>query len=357
MDRAPMTAEHSSRSPVSCVAATRATSTSCATGARRDRWSTSAAASSSTGSTSSASSASRTSLVTHHHRDQVQGLARAVAAGRPDLGAAARARADRGRRPSTGRRRRSRTTTTSAQDRFSLLESGARWRVPSRSTARGGTAAFDGLHPADARPHGRARSRISSSVDGARHRLLRRPRLRRRQGLVARGDAVVVQRRRGAGGDASSPAACSPTASRTCCCPRTASRSRTRRRALARACAHACRSSSTCASRQPLGPRRHATASPWAPVTPHLLRNRATLRQQLRAALGVRGGAADRLRLRRDDGARPEHGARRRGARSSGRSTRSARDHGVERIEAAIATHYHDDHVAGSRPAPRGRGH
>ena len=61
-------------------------------------------------------------LVTHHHRDQVQGLARPRTAGDPHLGAAARARPDRrGRRALADPAARQRLRP--AQDRFSLLES------------------------------------------------------------------------------------------------------------------------------------------------------------------------------------------------------------------------------------------
>ena len=62
-------------------------------------------------------------LLTHHHRDQLGGLRRAVGRGHPHLGAAGRRRADRGRDRSLAARVRSTTTTTCGEDRFSLLES------------------------------------------------------------------------------------------------------------------------------------------------------------------------------------------------------------------------------------------
>ena len=98
-------------------------------------------------------------------------------------------------------------------------------------------------------------------------------------------------------------------------------------------CAPACRSSSTCALEQPWD-LADLHASPWTPVTAHLLRNRASLRQQLRAALRDGRGAADRLRLRPHDGPRPEHRPRGAAAARSGRSPRSAATTASTRIEA-----------------------
>jgi glyoxylase-like metal-dependent hydrolase (beta-lactamase superfamily II) len=87
-------------------------------------------------------------------------------------------------------------------------------------------------------------------------------------------------------------------------------------------------------------------ASPWAPVTPHFLRNRASFANSY--ALVSENGAA----LLVDFGYDVTTGL----VPTTVREARRAllwpldalrRDHGVERIEAAIPTHYHDDHVAG----------
>lgn len=87
-------------------------------------------------------------------------------------------------------------------------------------------------------------------------------------------------------------------------------------------------------------------ARPWAEITPHFLRNRASFANSY--VLVSRTGAALVLDFGYDvtTGLVP----------STRREARRAllwpfdalrRDHGVERIEAAIPTHYHDDHVAG----------
>jgi glyoxylase-like metal-dependent hydrolase (beta-lactamase superfamily II) len=87
-------------------------------------------------------------------------------------------------------------------------------------------------------------------------------------------------------------------------------------------------------------------ARPWAPVTPHFLRNRASFANSY--ALVSESGAALLLDFGYDvtTGLVP---TTRREARRALLWPFDAlrRDHGVERIEAAIPTHYHDDHVAG----------
>jgi len=86
--------------------------------------------------------------------------------------------------------------------------------------------------------------------------------------------------------------------------------------------------------------------APWAPVTPHLLRNRAAFANSY--ALVSKSGAALLIDCGYDvtTGILP----------STAREARRAllwpldalrRDHGVERIEAVVVTHFHDDHVAG----------
>ena len=87
-------------------------------------------------------------------------------------------------------------------------------------------------------------------------------------------------------------------------------------------------------------------AQPWAPITPHFLRNRASFANSY--ALVSESGAALVIDFGYDvtTGLVP---ATRREARRALLWPLDAlrRDHGVERIEAAIPTHYHDDHVAG----------
>ena len=87
-------------------------------------------------------------------------------------------------------------------------------------------------------------------------------------------------------------------------------------------------------------------ASPWAPVTDHLLRNRAAFASSY-ALLSETGGA-----LLIDFGYDVTTGI----VPSTEREARRAllwpldalrRDHGVTRVEVVVVTHYHDDHVAG----------
>ena len=87
-------------------------------------------------------------------------------------------------------------------------------------------------------------------------------------------------------------------------------------------------------------------ARPWAPVTPHFLRNRASFANSY--ALVSETGAA----LLIDFGYDVTTGLVPTTVREARRAllwpfAALRRDHGVERIEAAIPTHYHDDHVAG----------
>ncbi len=181
-------------------------------------------------------------------------------------------------------------------------------------------------------------------LDGRRARLHRRPRLRRRKGLVARGDAVVVQRRRGPGGDDRLLRASSPSGSRTCCCPSHGepiddppARARARR-------ARGSRSSSTCGAGS-RGTSRTGCAQPFEAVTPHLLRNRTMLREQLRAR-----SRRPAPRCCIDFGYDLTTGTPAPSARAAAAALvarRAAPRPRVERIEAVVPTHYHDDHVAG----------
>ena len=138
-------------------------------------------------------------LVTHHHRDQVQGLARAAEAGIriwvPPLEAPLIAGASTSLAAAAARERLRPSPGQVLADRLGRGH-GRRRRVPDRALRR-----VRGLHPADARPH-RGLGHVPARGGRPPARVQRRPRLRGRQDLVARGDAVVVQRRRRPRGDA-----------------------------------------------------------------------------------------------------------------------------------------------------------
>jgi glyoxylase-like metal-dependent hydrolase (beta-lactamase superfamily II) len=90
----------------------------------------------------------------------------------------------------------------------------------------------------------------------------------------------------------------------------------------------------------------HMFRQPWEAITPHLLRNRSSFANSY-ALMSESGGA-----ILIDFGYDVSTGL----VPSTDRTARRPllwsldvlkRDHGVERIEAVIATHFHDDHVAG----------
>jgi glyoxylase-like metal-dependent hydrolase (beta-lactamase superfamily II) len=85
---------------------------------------------------------------------------------------------------------------------------------------------------------------------------------------------------------------------------------------------------------------------PWEPLTPHFLRNRASFAHCF--ALLSESGAALLVDFGYDQSV-VAWGYSDRGARRPLLTSTDVlhRDFGVERIEAAITTHYHDDHVAG----------
>jgi glyoxylase-like metal-dependent hydrolase (beta-lactamase superfamily II) len=87
-------------------------------------------------------------------------------------------------------------------------------------------------------------------------------------------------------------------------------------------------------------------ARPWVPITPHLLRNRASFANSY--ALVSETGAA----LLIDFGYDVTTGLVPRTEREARRALlwpldALRRDHGVTAVEAVVVTHYHDDHVAG----------
>ena len=252
---------------------------------------------SSTSSTSSGSSASRTSSSRTTTATRSQGLARAAAAGDPDLGAAGRARADRRASTRHWQARRSTTTTTCGRT-ASRCSSRCPSPAPSPSTAR---ARYGGLEVFTLPTPGHTAGSVTYLVER------RRPaaRLQRRPRSTATGKvwslAATQWSYSGVEGLAATHVSCGVLADREpgpAAARRTASRS-TIRRPRSRSCA-----TRVAGARRPAARAAAGTSSAWlrepvgaghaAPAAqPHLLR------AQLRAALRVRRGAPDRLRLRR----------------------------------------------------------
>lgn len=87
-------------------------------------------------------------------------------------------------------------------------------------------------------------------------------------------------------------------------------------------------------------------ANPWAEVTPHVLRSRASMATSY--ALLSDSGTALLLDWGYDFWIGTPLGSDRAGRRPLLASIAALkRDHGVDRVEVAVPTHYHDDHVAG----------
>jgi glyoxylase-like metal-dependent hydrolase (beta-lactamase superfamily II) len=85
---------------------------------------------------------------------------------------------------------------------------------------------------------------------------------------------------------------------------------------------------------------------PWVPVTPHLLRNRTSFGASY--ALLSDSGAALLVDFGYDHATGLAWGTERTTRRPLLTSIDALRrDHGVERVEVVVPTHYHDDHVAG----------
>ena len=306
-----------------CACATPATSTSSAAGSDAVLVDFGSGRGRSTGSTSSASSASPTCSSPTTTATRCRASRRAADAGDPHLGAAGRARPDRRRRRALAARGTLDNDYDLRQDRFSLLEqvpvAGVGRRVPAaRATAASTSSRCR-------RPgHTPARSPTSSSSTGAGSRSpatcstapARSGRSRRRSGRTR---ALEGPSRR-----AVSCGARRPTASPTCCCPSHGEPIEDPPAAIALDPGARSRSCSTCAA-SGRGTSTPGCDHPWrarhaAPAAqPH-----AAFATQLRAALGDRRGAADRLRLR------PQHRhARRRasgppGGRCSPRCRRCA---------------------------------
>ena len=86
---------------------------------------------------------------------------------------------------------------------------------------------------------------------------------------------------------------------------------------------------------------------PWVPITPHLLRNRTSIATSY--ALLSEDGAALLVDWGYDLWTGIPLGNERAAHRPLLWSVQALRrDHGVERVEAVVVTHYHDDHVAGT---------
>jgi glyoxylase-like metal-dependent hydrolase (beta-lactamase superfamily II) len=85
---------------------------------------------------------------------------------------------------------------------------------------------------------------------------------------------------------------------------------------------------------------------PWVPMTPHLLRNRTSFGASY--ALLSESGAALLVDWGYDDATGLAWGTERATRRPLLTSIAALRrDHGVDRVEVVVPTHYHDDHVAG----------
>lgn len=98
-----------------------------------------------------------------------------------------------------------------------------------------------------------------------------------------------------------------------------------------------------CGDRWDLDARRD---EPWEPVTPHLLRNRSSFATTY--ALLSESGSALFFDFGYDMTTGLPAGADRAARRPLLSSLRALRrDYGVDRVEVAVPTHYHDDHVAG----------
>ena len=312
------------------ASATRATSTSSgpggepcsstsASGDVLDRW------------TSSGSSASPTCSSPTTTATSVQGLARAADAGHPGLGAARRGRADRRHRRALAARA-ARERLRPARGPLLAARVRSRRRAPSPSTARARYGDFE-VYALPTPGHTIGSVTLSRRARRAAARVHRRPRLRRRQGLVARGDAVDVQRARGPGGDDRLGVGARRSRARRAAARRTASRSRSRRRRSRRSRERMQRLIDL-RDPQRLGRRRAPARMPFEPITPHLLRNRTmfatsyALLSETGAALLIDFGydvtatadsterPARRTLLWSLDGLRRDHGVERIDARS-----------------------------------------
>ena len=221
-------------------------------------------------------------LLTHHHRDQVQGL-RARGRGRhPHLGAAGRAWTSSPASTSTGSARQLDNDYDLRAGPLLAARAGAgrrhRRRVPD-ARAYGGVE----VHTLPTPGHTIGSVTYLVERDGRRLAFTGDLVYGDGQGLVARGDAVVVQRHRGRGDDVLS---CGVLAGerRTCCCPSHGEPIDDPPRALA------LRARPAAGARRPAARAARGTSSAGCErrssrVTPHLLRNRTMPRQQLRAAL------------------------------------------------------------------------
>src|SRR4051794_19306379 len=279
-------------------------------------------------------------LVTHHHRDQVGGLARAVAAGIrvwvPPLEVGLVAGVDE-----HWRRRKTVNDYDLREDRFSLLESVAVDGVVAEYRTRryGGGDVYTLPTPG----HTPGSVTYLVEVDGRRVAFA---------GDLVHGDgkvwslAATQWSYSGTDGQAATVVSCAVLARRE---PDVVLPSH------GEPIPEPAGSLALVGSRlqELLNMRRHdpwdignLVRDPWAPVTPHLLRNRASFASSY--ALVSATGAALLIDFGYDvtTGLVPttEYEARR---ALLWPLEALRRDHGVDRIDAVAITHYHDDHVAG----------
>lgn len=279
-------------------------------------------------------------VVTHHHRDQVQGLARAVAAGArvwvPPVEHELIAKVDR-----HWRRRRLENDYDLREDKFSLLEP-----VPVsgcvdeyRSRRYGGFELYTLPTPG----HTAGSVTFLVEVDGSRLAFT---------GDLVYGDgkvwslAATQWSYSGIEGQAALVVSCGVLAERA---PDRLLPSHGRpiddpRAALAGVAGRV--QELVNLRRESPWELEQMRLRPWAPITPHLLRNRASFANSY-VLISDSGGA-----LLIDAGYDVTTGLVPSTERPARRSLlwpldTLRRDYGVERIEVAIPTHYHDDHVAG----------
>ena len=230
-------------------------------------------------------------LLTHHHRDQLGGLRRAVDAGHPHLGAAGRAGADRRRRRALAARGRSTNDYDLREDRFSLLEP-----VPVAGTvAEYRTRRFGGvrrLRRCRRRGTRSARSPTSSSSTGGGSPSPATSSTATGKVWSLAATQWSYSGRRGLAATIVSLRRPRAIASPTCCCRRTASRSTEPAAALAHA-----RASGSSELARPAPPRAAGTSTSWLRAA--VRRGHAAPAAQPRRCFATQLRARSRRRARR----------------------------------------------------------